>query len=132
MDTYLIPSVPLALMDGRSTTLRLSQGALVRTMQATGIDVAEMSKTNNIGRMGFMARLIYECSPLRKSMPYDEFSDLVPVNAGEVVNSLFARFGEQPKPDAAASPNPESVLTGSNDGQSDATISDSPTPSSGS
>lgn len=125
----LIPSVPLALMDGRSAELRLSQGALLRTMQNTGLDVAEMSGSDNIKRMAFVTRLLYECSDIRRIIGYDDFSDLIPVDAGPIVATLFEKFGDKAK--GGSSPNGGGALTGSNGGQSGATILDFPTRSSG-
>lgn len=129
MEMQLIPSVPLALMDGRSVELRLSQGALVRAMQQTGIDVTEMSGSGNLTRMAFVTRLLYECSSVRRTMEYDEFSDLIPIDAGPVVVRLYEVFGDSSK--RAASPNGGSASTGLSDGPSGATTSDSPTPTSG-
>jgi hypothetical protein len=126
----VIAPVELELMDGRSTKLRLSHGAMIRLMRATGIDIASSGLPKGLGELEAIGKLLWECSDVRKDITQEEFSDLLEMGAMMAAASeLMGRYigggnGKRPLAEASASPGPS-------DGPSGDSISDSVAESSG-
>lgn len=126
----VIAPVELELMDGRGVKLRLSHGAMVRLMRATGIDIASSGLPKGLGEMEAIGRLLWECSDVRKDTTQEEFSDLLEMGTMmSAASELMGRYigggnGKRPLAEASASPGPS-------DGPLPATISDSAAGNSG-
>jgi hypothetical protein len=126
----VIAPVEMELMDGRSVKLRLSHGAMIRLLRATGIDLSASGLPKGLGEMEAMGRLLWECSDIRISLPLEEFSDLLEMGTMiDAASELMGRYvGGGPAKRPLGDP-PQSL--GPSDGPSGATISDSQAESSG-
>ena len=126
----VIAPVELELMDGRSTKLRLSHGAMIRLMRVTGIDVASSGLPKGLNELEAIGKLLWECSDIRKNLPQEEFSELLELGAMMAAASeLMGRYagggnGRRPLAEAPA-------LDGPSDGPSGDSISGSAAANSG-
>lgn len=95
-----IAPVEMVLMDGRSVSLRLSNGALIRASERIGAEIQSADSVTLGGKVKQQAALIYEClsKQERDSVSYEEFlENSDPATSTEALIELTKRFSTPKK-----------------------------------